>query len=323
MEVSSHALVLGRADAISFAVAGFTNLGRDHLDFHPDEEAYFAAKAALFTAERSRHAVINIDDPRGAELAERVRRAGELGLTTVSLTAAADCRTLACRAAGRTAGPLVRARLGDQPVEFTLGLPGDFNVRNALTALAMVAATGGRRGRRGRGSGRRLGAGPDAAGRPRPGRAGGLRRLRPHPAGRGRRPAGGRGPAADRGARLRRRPRPGQARTDGRSRGRRRRPGGGHRRQPAVRVAGGDPRPGAGRRAGRGAAGRVGDRGASTGATAGRPSGRRWSGPAGRRRRGPGQGHEPGQEIAGARCCRSATRRWSPRSGPRCAGVRR
>ena len=46
MEVSSHALALGRADAILFDVAAFTNLGRDHLDFHGDEEAYFEAKAS-------------------------------------------------------------------------------------------------------------------------------------------------------------------------------------------------------------------------------------------------------------------------------------
>ncbi len=142
MEVSSHALVLGRADQIRFAVAGFTNLGRDHLDFHPDEEAYFAAKASLFTAEHSRHAVINIDDPRGAELAAQVRRTGELGLTTLSLSADADCQVQHAEVAadGRTR---VSARLGDQRVEFRLNLPGDFNVRNALTALAMIAATGG------------------------------------------------------------------------------------------------------------------------------------------------------------------------------------
>ena len=49
MEVSSHALVLGRVDAIVFDVAAFTNLGRDHLDFHGDVESYFEAKARLFT----------------------------------------------------------------------------------------------------------------------------------------------------------------------------------------------------------------------------------------------------------------------------------
>jgi UDP-N-acetylmuramoyl-L-alanyl-D-glutamate--2,6-diaminopimelate ligase len=142
MEVSSHALVLGRVDAIPFAVAAFTNLGRDHLDFHPDEEAYFAAKASLFVPERARHAVVNIDDPRGRLLADRVAAAGQLELTTVSLTEAADCQALACelREDGRTG---VRVRLGDRVLEFILNLPGEFNVRNAVTALAMVAATGG------------------------------------------------------------------------------------------------------------------------------------------------------------------------------------
>ena len=182
MEVSSHALVLGRADQIRFAVAGFTNLGRDHLDFHPDEEAYFAAKASLFTAEHSRHAVINIDDPRGAELAAQVRRTGELGLTTLSLSADADCQVQHAEVAadGRTR---VSARLGDQRVEFRLNLPGDFNVRNALTALAMIAATGGDVAAAASGladasvPGRlqRVDLGPDGTSR--------LRRLRPHPAG--------------------------------------------------------------------------------------------------------------------------------------------
>jgi UDP-N-acetylmuramoyl-L-alanyl-D-glutamate--2,6-diaminopimelate ligase len=141
MEVSSHALVLGRADAIVFDVAAFTNLGRDHLDFHGDEESYFAAKAALFTPERTRHAVINIDDPWGRRLAEQVRRTGQVGLTTLSLSGAADVTTRAYREGpdGRTE---VRARLGDREVDFSLSLPGDFNIRNALTALAMVEVTG-------------------------------------------------------------------------------------------------------------------------------------------------------------------------------------
>ena len=56
MEVSSHALVYGRVDGTVFDVAGFTNLSRDHLDFHADLEEYFAAKASLFTPGRSRGA---------------------------------------------------------------------------------------------------------------------------------------------------------------------------------------------------------------------------------------------------------------------------
>jgi UDP-N-acetylmuramoyl-L-alanyl-D-glutamate--2,6-diaminopimelate ligase len=142
MEVSSHALVLGRADAITFDVAAFTNLGRDHLDFHGDMESYFEAKASLFTPERTRHAVINVDDPRGRELVQRVGRQAGIGLTTVSIDGDAACRALAYQAQP-DGGTAVRADLRGRIVDFSLRLPGDFNIRNALTALAMVDAIGG------------------------------------------------------------------------------------------------------------------------------------------------------------------------------------
>jgi UDP-N-acetylmuramoyl-L-alanyl-D-glutamate--2,6-diaminopimelate ligase len=142
MEVSSHALVLGRADAIRFDVAAFTNLGRDHLDFHGDVESYFEAKASLFTPDRTKHAVINVDDPRGRELVRRIGRQVGIGLTTVSLDGDAGCRALAyqIRPDGRVA---IRADVRGRTVEFDLRLPGDFNIRNALTALAMVDAIEG------------------------------------------------------------------------------------------------------------------------------------------------------------------------------------
>ena len=142
MEVSSHALVLGRTDAITFDVAAFTNLGRDHLDFHDDVESYFEAKASLFTPERTRHAVVNVDDPRGRELVQRIGRHSGIGLTTVSLDGDAACRALAYQA-GANGRTTVRADLRGRIVDFSLGLPGDFNIRNALTALAMVDAIGG------------------------------------------------------------------------------------------------------------------------------------------------------------------------------------
>ena len=69
MEVSSHALVMGRVDGVVFDVAVFLNLGRDHLDFHTDEEDYYRAKASLFTPERARLALIGIDDAHGRRLA--------------------------------------------------------------------------------------------------------------------------------------------------------------------------------------------------------------------------------------------------------------
>ena len=65
MEVSSHALEHHRVDGIVFDVAVFTNLGHDHLDFHGTMENYFAAKRKLFTSERTRAAVVNVDDPHG------------------------------------------------------------------------------------------------------------------------------------------------------------------------------------------------------------------------------------------------------------------
>lgn len=68
MEVSSHALAQGRVNGTTFDVSVFTNLGRDHLDFHETEEAYFAAKAKLFSPDLSRHGVVNVDDPHGSLL---------------------------------------------------------------------------------------------------------------------------------------------------------------------------------------------------------------------------------------------------------------
>jgi UDP-N-acetylmuramoyl-L-alanyl-D-glutamate--2,6-diaminopimelate ligase len=142
MEVSSHALVLGRTEAITFDVAAFTNLGRDHLDFHGDVKSYFEAKASLFSPERTKNAVINVDDPRGRELVQRMGRHSGIGLTTVSLDGDAACRALGYQAQpdGRTA---VQADIRGRVLDFSLNLPGDFNIRNALTALAMVDAIDG------------------------------------------------------------------------------------------------------------------------------------------------------------------------------------
>lgn len=141
MEVSSHALALGRVDAIVFDVAAFTGFGNDHLDFHGDVESYFEAKASLFTAERARHAVLNVDDARGEVLVGRARAAG-LGVTTVGAGPYADVHRVRLGPTRQGRSRLVAGVHGQQ-VELWLPLPGEHNVRNALTALAMVAATGG------------------------------------------------------------------------------------------------------------------------------------------------------------------------------------
>jgi UDP-N-acetylmuramoyl-L-alanyl-D-glutamate--2,6-diaminopimelate ligase len=70
LEVSSHALALGRASQVSFEVGAFTNLGRDHLDLHGDVESYFVAKSRLF--EQSRRAVAWVEDPSGRPRESRV-----------------------------------------------------------------------------------------------------------------------------------------------------------------------------------------------------------------------------------------------------------
>lgn len=173
MEVSSHALALGRVDTVRYAVAGFTNLTQDHLDFHPTFEDYFAAKAALFDAARTGRAVVLLDDAWGRrlhrEIAER-RGPGEavpLAVFPDDPDAARPARTdgwwvesvreVAARTAG-TGGTSDAPRQGPAEPrarsEFTVrhadgrvlhtetDLPGAFNVANAALAAVMVIESG-------------------------------------------------------------------------------------------------------------------------------------------------------------------------------------
>ncbi len=137
MEVSSHALVQGRVDGVTFDVAVFLNLGRDHLDFHADMEDYFAAKAGLFTATRARAAVVDVDDPYGRRLVERTT----LPVTTVAVDRIADWRAVDVRTdpEGSTfalVGPDNARR------DARVRLPGAFNVRNSLAAIAALVVGG-------------------------------------------------------------------------------------------------------------------------------------------------------------------------------------
>jgi len=120
MEVSSHALVLGRVDAVQFAVGVFTNLGVDHLDFHGTEEQYFAAKARLFEPGRCRAAVVNVDDVHGRLL---VDAASIDGPETVGVSVD-DLDDLRLYPDGST------FTWRGQPVR--LPMPGRHNVANAL-----------------------------------------------------------------------------------------------------------------------------------------------------------------------------------------------
>jgi UDP-N-acetylmuramoyl-L-alanyl-D-glutamate--2,6-diaminopimelate ligase len=139
MEISSHALALHRVDGLVVDVAAFTNLSQDHLDFHGSMEAYFAAKAALFTPERSRCGVVCVDDAWGARLAETTG----VPVTTVTTRpgARADWRVLeegvdAGLPVARVAGP------GGRELGLRSPLPGRFNLANALVALAVLVRAG-------------------------------------------------------------------------------------------------------------------------------------------------------------------------------------
>ena len=135
MEVSSHALALGRVAGTRFAVAGFTNLSQDHLDFHADMADYFAAKARLFDG-RAEAGVICVDDEWGRRLA-----AAHPDAVTVATGGPADW-SAADVTAGADGVQRFTALGPDGPVPVRLPLPGRFNVANALVALACLAAAG-------------------------------------------------------------------------------------------------------------------------------------------------------------------------------------
>jgi UDP-N-acetylmuramoyl-L-alanyl-D-glutamate--2,6-diaminopimelate ligase len=129
MEVSSHALALHRVDAVRFAVAVFTNLGLDHLDFHGTVERYFEAKASLFEPGRAATAILNVDGPHGRLL----RDAATDGSTTLEYSIA-DAVDLEVGPSGS------RFRWRDRPV--ALPLVGRFNVVNAIAAADVCVALG-------------------------------------------------------------------------------------------------------------------------------------------------------------------------------------
>jgi len=138
MEVSSHALVMGRVDGVVFDVAVFLNLGRDHLDFHRDLEDYFAAKASLFTPERARLGLVNVDDAHGRMLLERAT----IPLRTFSTESAdADWRASEVELTADGSTFVITTPAGDR-IPAGCSLPGDFNVSNTLAAVAAAGEAG-------------------------------------------------------------------------------------------------------------------------------------------------------------------------------------
>jgi len=138
LEVSSHALAQKRVHGVPFAVAIFTNLTRDHLDFHGDMDTYFAAKRVLFDTllREDGHAILNADDRRSDELA-RVARGR---VTTYGILRRGDVSAAEVVLSLQGTAFKVLTRLG----EFAVRTPllGRFNVANALAALAGALALG-------------------------------------------------------------------------------------------------------------------------------------------------------------------------------------
>lgn len=139
MEVSSHALVLGRVDACVFDIAVFTNLSPEHMEFHSGMEDYFQAKAQLFTPKRSKLGVVNVDDEYGRRLANEAT----VPVVTYSAEGHPDADW---RAEGVEVGPLdstftVLGPKGER-IAAKSPLAGPFNVANTLAAIVALAAAG-------------------------------------------------------------------------------------------------------------------------------------------------------------------------------------
>jgi UDP-N-acetylmuramoyl-L-alanyl-D-glutamate--2,6-diaminopimelate ligase len=139
MEVSSHALRLGRVDGVRFDVAVFCNLGRDHLDFHSSMEDYYQAKASLFTSERAKQALVNIDDEHGRRLARETR----LPVQTISTRGGSADWTVS----GVELGPLgsgfwLHGPMGGLRIWVECPLPGEVNIANAVAAVAASVLVG-------------------------------------------------------------------------------------------------------------------------------------------------------------------------------------
>ncbi len=144
MEVSSHALEQGRVEPIQFQVGVFTNLTRDHLDYHQTMENYYAAKVLLFAnldrAENPGVAVINADDPYGRRLLALLHGRIRVLAYTVAGTPGAELEALGIVSTAQ--GTRGMMRLGAEMLPFALPLIGSYNVANALAAAGAAWALG-------------------------------------------------------------------------------------------------------------------------------------------------------------------------------------
>lgn len=142
IEVSSHALAQNRTDSVRIDTALFTNLSRDHLDYHADMRDYGEAKARLFLECNPSHSIINIDDEFAAQLATRC--VSDVTVVSADVSRAADVRpyVFAKRVTAHNNGFDVDVQSSFGAGQFSLAMPGDFNVANALLTLALLLHKG-------------------------------------------------------------------------------------------------------------------------------------------------------------------------------------
>jgi len=143
MEVSSHALMLERVEGIEFDLAVFTNLTREHLDFHKTMGEYFLAKAKLFTGlvpakkRDTKYAIINVDDPYGKKL---VRMTGEASVITYAIDAEADVTARRLKATSKASEFVLSTPQGKKKI--SIAHIGRHNVYNALAAVSAALCAG-------------------------------------------------------------------------------------------------------------------------------------------------------------------------------------
>lgn len=131
MEVSSHSLELDRVYGIQFEEGIFTNLTRDHLDFHKTFENYYNAKFKLF--ERSNHSIINLDDPYGANIVKDIEERGvKTKVSTFSIEKEADFKAFEIKS--HSNGSEFKVNL-ESIEEFSINIPGEYNIYNSLGCI--------------------------------------------------------------------------------------------------------------------------------------------------------------------------------------------
>ena len=142
LEVSSHALVQNRVDGIAFDTVLFTNLSRDHLDYHGDMQNYGDAKARLFVEYSAKQRIINLDSEFGSQLAERCGQDIIIVSTKFDRVANGRPYVFVRSVVVNENGSQVRLSSSWGDGEIALPLPGEFNVANAVIVLALLLSQG-------------------------------------------------------------------------------------------------------------------------------------------------------------------------------------